>query len=234
MSSVPRKNHFKAGVLSTSGVEAVRSKGVLSTAGDQRVGVNPRTEMVHATEWRSDPSAPIPLGETVGFAPGGRDQRAYEAHDEDCAVFTSTPLAEPVEWTGMVRAELEVMSTGRDTDVVVRVCDVYPDGRSMLVVEYAQRARYREGFGKQVLMEPDEPTSIAFDIGWCSITFAAGHKIRVVVSSTGDPLYEANAHQDGSEMTVEPPPGGGPAVTNTLLHGGRCVSKIVAPVVPIG
>ena len=68
----------------------------------------------------------------------------------------------------------------------------------------------------------------------CSITFAAGHKIRVVVSSTGDPLYEANAHQDGSEMTVEPPPGGGPAVTNTLLHGGRCVSKIIAPVVPIG
>ena len=55
-----------------------------------------------------------------------------------------------------------------------------------------------------------------------------------MVSSTGDPLYEANAHQDGSEMTVEPPPGGGPAVTNTLLHGGRCVSKIIAPVVPIG
>ena len=73
MSSVPRKNHFKAGVLSTSGVEAVRSKGVLSTAGDQRVGVNPRTEMVHATEWRSDPSAPIPLGDRDSQESAGGD-----------------------------------------------------------------------------------------------------------------------------------------------------------------
>lgn len=42
----------------------------------------------------------------------------------------------------------------QDTDVIVRVCDVYPDGRSILVVEYAQRARYRHGFEHQELLIP--------------------------------------------------------------------------------
>ena len=55
----------------------------------------------------------------------------------------------------------------------------------MLVVEYARRARYREGFGSQVLLEPGQPASICFDVGWSSITFNAGHRIRICVSSGG-------------------------------------------------
>ena len=103
----------------------------------------------------------------------------------------------------------------------------------MLVVEYAQRARYRDGFERQVLMEPGEPTRVAFDIGWTSITFNAGHQIRVVISSTGDPLYEPNMHQDGSPLTLDGPADGGVVAENMILHGGRCKSKIIAPVVPI-
>ena len=60
--------------------------------------------------------------------------------------FTSEPLAEPVEWTGKVRAELFVSSSARDTDFIVRVSDVYPDGRSILIIDYIRRARYREGY----------------------------------------------------------------------------------------
>jgi TolB protein len=41
-------------------------------------------------------------------------------------------LSEPVEWTGEVYAELFVSSSARDTDFIVRVSDVYPDGRSIL------------------------------------------------------------------------------------------------------
>lgn len=103
--------------------------------------------------------------------------------------------------------------------MIVRVSDVYPDGRSILVVEYAQRARYRHGFDRQELMTPgaivassggfarlemhgcvqliatcpslqyvpfaDEPAEINFDIGWTSMTFNTGHRIRVAISSSG-------------------------------------------------
>ncbi|MEZ6148381.1 MAG: CocE/NonD family hydrolase C-terminal non-catalytic domain-containing protein [Planctomycetaceae bacterium] len=40
-------------------------------------------------------------------------------------------------------------STAKDTDVIVRVSDVYPDGRSILIVDYPWRVRYREGFGHE-------------------------------------------------------------------------------------
>jgi predicted acyl esterase len=129
----------------------------------------------------------------------------------------------------MVKAEIQMSSSGRDTDCIVRICDVYPDGRSMLVVEYARRARYRLGFERQELLQPGEPAAICFDVGWTSITFNAGHRIRVLVASSGAPLYEPNHWQDGSVQTVAVPEAGGVAVTNSLYHG--TTTRIIAPVV---
>ena len=42
----------------------------------------------------------------------------------------------------MIQAEMEVSSSGKDTDVIVRVCDVFPDGRAMLV-RLPSGVRYR-------------------------------------------------------------------------------------------
>ena len=75
---------------------------------------------------------------------------------------------------------------------------------------------------------------MAFDVGWTSVTFNAGHRIRVAVASTGAPLYEPNQHQDGSPMGVESVgKAGGPVVTNAVLDGGGHASRIIAPVVPL-
>ena len=41
----------------------------------------------------TDPHQPVPLGETVGFAPGARDQRVFESHGEDVATFTTVTSA---------------------------------------------------------------------------------------------------------------------------------------------
>ncbi len=56
--------------------------------------------------------------------------------------FTTEPLSAPVEWTGKVQTEVYLTSTAKDTDVIVRVSDVYPDGRSILIIDYVRRARY--------------------------------------------------------------------------------------------
>jgi predicted acyl esterase len=68
---------------------------------------------------------------TVGF-PGARDARAFEEQAE-VRTWTSDVLTEPVEVTGRIKAEVFVSSTAKDTDFVLRVTDVYPDGRSMLL-----------------------------------------------------------------------------------------------------
>jgi putative CocE/NonD family hydrolase len=142
--------------------------------------------------------------------------------------FTTEPLAKAVEWTGRVRAELFVSSTARDTDFLVRVSDVYPDGRSILIVDYPLRARYREGFDREVFMEPGKVYKVAYEVGWLSQVFNAGHRVRVTVASTGVPLYEPNP-QTGKPLTIEFPKDA-VAATNTIHHDRTHVSRILAPV----
>jgi len=51
-------------------------------------------------------------------------------------------------------------SDAPDTDLIVRISDVYPDGRSMLIMDYVRRARYREGYEKEVFLEKDKVAKI--------------------------------------------------------------------------
>lgn len=166
----------------------------------------------------------IPAG---GF-PGARDARGFEEQAE-VRTFTSEPLAEPVSWTGRIQAELFLSSTVPDTDVIVRVSDVYPDGRSILIVDYPQRLRFREGFEREVMMKPGEVYPVKFPVGWISQIFAKGHRIRVTVASTGAPFYEPNP-QNGKAMTREFPDDAMTA-TNTFHHSAPHASRILAPVV---
>src|SRR5205814_6708019 len=142
--------------------------------------------------------------------------------------FTSAALAGPVEWTGKVQAELYVSSTAKDTDFIVRVSDVYPDGRSILLMDYIRRARYREGFEKEVFMEEGKVYKVAFDVGWTSQIFNRGHQIRITVASTGAPFYEPNPNT-GELLTLEAP-AGMVVAENRLHHERGHASRIVAPV----
>jgi len=173
----------------------------------------------------SDPRHPMQIpGRSF---PGARDARGFERQAE-VRTFTTAVLEEPVEWTGRVEVELFVSSTARDTDVIVRVSDVYPDGRSILIVDYPWRMRYREGFRREVLMEPGRVYKVAFPVGWLSQVFNRGHRIRVTVASTGAPLYEPNP-QTGRPLTVDFP-GDAVRAVNTIHHNRRHASRIIAPV----
>jgi putative CocE/NonD family hydrolase len=177
------------------------------------------------TSLRSDPRQPMSLPGTA--FPGAQDARPFEQQPE-VRTFTTQPLTQAVEWTGRVRAELFVSSTARDTDFIVRVSDVYPDGRSILMIDYPWRARYREGFEREVLLEPGMIYPLSFDVGWISQIFAAGHRIRVTIASTGSPLYEPNP-QTGEPLTIEFPENAVTA-TNSIHHDREHASRIIAPV----
>lgn len=182
-----------------------------------------------STSYVSDPRNPMKI---PGRAfPGARDARDFEEQAE-VRTFTTEPLAEPVEWTGRIHAVLHVSSTAPDTDFIVRVSDVYPDGRSILIVDYPWRARYRHGFDQEVLMTPGQIHKVAFPVGWISQIFNKGHRIRVSVASTGAPLYEPNP-QTGKPLTIEFPTDAQRA-TNTIHHGSRFASHIMAPVKSVG
>ncbi|VTS06523.1 CocE/NonD family hydrolase [Tuwongella immobilis] len=179
-----------------------------------------------ATTYRSDPHKPMSIP-GVAF-PGAKDARAFEQQSE-VRTFTTDVLTAPVEWTGQVWAELQVASTARDTDFIVRISDVYPDGRSILLMDYPMRARYRDGFDHEVLLEPGKVATIRYPVGWISQIFNRGHRIRVTIASTGAPLYEPNP-QTGKPLTIAFPTDAISA-TNTLYHQRDHASRILAPLV---
>lgn len=182
-----------------------------------------------STSFLSDPRKPMQIpGRSF---PGARDARMFEQQSE-VRTFTTPTLEENVEWTGRIHARLYVSSTAPDTDVIVRVSDVYPDGRSILIVDYPWRLRYREGFDKEVLMEPGRVYPVDFPVGWLSQVFQRGHRIRVTIASTGDPLYEPNP-QNGKPLTIDFPEDAVTA-TNTVHHSRRFPSAILAPRVETG
>jgi predicted acyl esterase/poly(3-hydroxybutyrate) depolymerase len=177
-----------------------------------------------STEMRADPLHP---NEIPGRAfPGARDARPFEKQAE-VRTFSSERLTHPVEWTGKVKAELYVTSSAKDTDFIVRVSDVYPDGRSILLMDYIRRARYREGYDQEVFLEPGEICKMAFDVGWISQIFNVGHRIRVTVASTGAPFYEPNPNT-GEPLTIEFPAKTVVAI-NAVYHDRQHASRVIAP-----
>ncbi|MFN5298591.1 MAG: CocE/NonD family hydrolase [Planctomycetaceae bacterium] len=181
-----------------------------------------------ATAFKADFANPNRMTTTVAF-PGATDAQKFEAQPE-VRTFTTEPLAAPVEWTGQVKAELYVTSTAPDTDFIVRVCDVYPDGRSVVLIDYVRRARYREGFEKEVFMKPGQIYPVAFDVGWISQIFNKGHRIRVTVCSTGPEFYEP--HPNTADKLGLKIPETGTVAHNTVEHNLKYASRVLAPVIP--
>ncbi len=194
----------------------LRESGLLSTS--------PPTEGSSSTTWKADPTKPAEIP-GVGF-PGARDARPFE-QQPNVITFTTEPLAQPVEWLGKVEADLVVSSSARDTDVIVRVSDVYPDGRSILIIDMIRRLRYREGFDREVLLEPGKAYRVKFDVGWIGQIFNTGHRIRVTIASTGEPFYESNPNT-GEPLTIDPPTKTVVA-ENEVIHNLREASRIIAP-----
>ena len=73
-------------------------------------------------------------GAAVPIRPGPWDQRELEARD-DVLSYTSDELDRDLEVIGPVEMVLFAASSAKDTDFFVRVCDVYPDGRSIFLTE---------------------------------------------------------------------------------------------------
>ena len=183
------------------------------------------TEETSSTAFLADPVHPAKIPQRA--FPGAKDARDFEKQAE-VRTFTSEVLTEPVEWTGIVKAELFVSSSAKDTDFIVRVCDVYPDGRSILLIDCVRRARYREGYEKEVFLEPGKIAPVSFDVGWLSQVFNQGHRIRVTVASTGAPFYEPNPNT-GEPLTLDPPTKTVVA-KNAVYHEMKHASRLIAPI----
>ena len=164
--------------------------------------------------YKYDPENLVPTigGRNLFMDAGPMDQRAIEKRD-DVLIFTSLPLTEDLEVTGPLMAKLLFSSDQKDADIALRLTDVYPDGRSILI---------SDGITCTRAVEPDQDGKKVVDIDlWStSFVFAKGHRIRLIIAGSNYPRYDKNAlHTNASTHQI---------------HVGEQVSQLILPVVRKG
>jgi putative CocE/NonD family hydrolase len=98
---------------------------------------------------------PVPSVRTFEDS-GPKDFRSIEERVLTC---TSDVLESSLTVIGPVKAVLYGRSSAPDTDWVVRLCDVWPDRRSMWVWDGMFRARFRNSFEREEMMVPGQTSS---------------------------------------------------------------------------
>ena len=83
---------------------------------------------------------------------------------------------------------------GLDTDFMVKLVDVYPDGYEQIILDNPIRTRYRKGRDPDdvMLMTPGKPEELHIDLWNTAFTFEKGHKIQVTVTSSNATKFEIN------------------------------------------
>jgi len=177
-----------------------------------------------------NPLSPVPTvgGNNLTIKNGPYDQRAVGSRD-DVLSFISGELTAPLRVEGFVRGRLFVSSNQPDTDFTLKLVDVYPDGREMLVTDGILRARFREGYREEdvKLLTPGDIVEIEITLPPTAIVFNSGHRIKIDISSSNFPRYEVNPNT-GAEPNDRSNP---QPADNTVYIGGDSASLLALPVV---
>lgn len=204
-----------------------RTTGSSATLYDGRLAAEPPGGAEGPASYVYDPRDPLPTlgGNTLYIPSGPTDHRKADAGS---LTFTGEPLAGDLEVTGPVKAVLYAMSSAVDTDWVVRLSDVHPDGRAILIADGILRARYRKSMAEPSLIVPDYVYRYDIDLWATSNVFKAGHRLRVSVTSSNFPRWDRNLN------TAESPETGARTETalNTVFFDSHHPSHILLPVIP--
>lgn len=179
-----------------------------------------------------DPAYPVPsYGGNVcctgnAIQGGSFDQHQMETR-QDILVYTTEPFADGVELTGAIEPTLYVSSDAKDTDFTVKLIDVYPDGKAYNLDETILRARYRDGFDKEVWMEKGKVYKLTLSPMSTSNYFAPGHRIRIEVSSSNFPRFDRNMNTGGDNVSETK----GVVAHNQIFHTAQYPSQIRLPIV---
>jgi hypothetical protein len=166
-----------------------------SKKGDGTLDFSAPVTSEQADTYIHDPTNPVVQkgGNNLLIDKGAFDQGPSEKRD-DVLVYTSERLEAGIEITGPVTANLFAATTAVDTDFFVRICDVYPNGKSYNIDDLGIRTRYRDGFDSPSLLEPGIIYPLTFDLWPTSIYFKPGHRIRVSISSSDFPKYGVHSN----------------------------------------
>ncbi|ARU62350.1 hydrolase [Tumebacillus avium] len=176
-----------------------------------------------------DPADPVPfLTEPTSAQIGGPDDYSQVEERRDVLVYSTEALTADVEVTGPVKMELFAASSAVDTDFMVKLIDVWPNGYAQRLTDGMVRARFREGMERMSLIEPGRVYRYEVDCWNTSHLFKKDHQIRIEIASSAFPKYDRNLNtgaplgKTAEMMTAE----------QTIYHTEEHPSAILLPIIP--
>jgi uncharacterized protein len=143
-----------------------------------------------------DPENPCP---TLGGAhllpmkfPRGSIDQAPILGRPDVLFYVTPPLDQDIEITGPITCRLYASTTGRDTDWIVKLCEVRTDGRALSITDGVVRARFRKSYDRPELLESGGAELYEIEFAPTSILLSAKARLAVLITSSDFPRYDRN------------------------------------------
>ena len=180
----------------------------------------------------SDPRNPSPTngGPTLraDLLQGPYDQSLAVENRDDLLIFDTEVLTETLQIRGAPRCTLNISSDRKDTDFAIRMTDVFPDGRSILILDGIRRMRFREGYTAEdtMLMQPGTVYRAVIELPPIAYAIQTGHKLRIDISSANYPRFDVNLNNGGAMYHA----GDSLVTVNTVHFGQNHPSWISIPV----
>jgi len=184
-----------------------------------------------------DPATPVTywLGRDLWSLASALDDRRPLESRPDVLAYSTAPLEADLEVVGPLSATLYASSSAPGTDFTAALVDVFSDGYAQLVQEGIARIAGLDGAAgpgdsrAETVPGDDGPVAeITVDLCAVGHLFAAGHRVRLEVSSSNFARYDRNLNTAG-----EPGAEARPVVARqTIYHDRRRPSHLTLPVVP--
>ena len=122
----------------------------------------------------------------------------------DVLLYQSDELEEDLAIAGIPEFILYAATTAPDTDWVIKLLDIYPDGKQMLVTMGVLRAKYRKSWTEPEWIESDVVNEYRIKLRPTCQNFARGHRVGIAIASSAFPAIErhSNTQKSPSQATV--------------------------------
>jgi predicted acyl esterase len=100
-----------------------------------------------------------------------------------------------------VTASVSLLLDQPDCDIVLRLCDVYPDGRSLLMSE--GHVRIAAALGNYTMAVPasaGQLYSVEVDMGHISLAVNAGHRLSLLLTASNFPKLLINPNDASAPL----------------------------------
>ncbi len=118
-----------------------------------------------------------------GFGPGELPDDQQQ-DDQSACCFDTQPLSEDIHLLGAPTLRLRLSSDSPHAQIVVRLCDVKPDGSSLLICLGLLNLRHRDSFEFPQDLTPGEEIDIELTLDQSAYRLPAGNKLRLALSNS--------------------------------------------------